>query len=224
MKITAVIPVRQGSQRVKNKCLRPFGDTSLLELKISVLKQIPHLNDIVVNTDSDDALAVAKKCGVSGHKREAYYASSQCISSDFQHHLGQVTDTDLFVYCPVTSPFITKESIIECIDLFNSMGDGYDSVATVTRVKEFMWLNNEPINYTREKQPNSQDLPEIKALSFGVNIIKRDDLIKYRNFVGLKPYFFETDEIQSIDIDTPLDFFIAQSVYQRMVIEKAPLL
>ena len=34
MKITAVIPIRSGSQRVKDKNLRAFADTNLMELKI----------------------------------------------------------------------------------------------------------------------------------------------------------------------------------------------
>ena len=41
MTITAVIPIRSGSQRVKDKNLRPFGDTTLMELKIQNLLQVP---------------------------------------------------------------------------------------------------------------------------------------------------------------------------------------
>lgn len=65
MKITAVIPIRAGSQRVKNKNLRPFGDTTLLELKIDRLKEAGVFDDIVVNTDSEEAIQIAKAKGVS---------------------------------------------------------------------------------------------------------------------------------------------------------------
>ena len=50
MKITAVIPIRSGSQRVKDKNLRAFADTNLMELKIKNLLQVPELTSIVVNT------------------------------------------------------------------------------------------------------------------------------------------------------------------------------
>ena len=43
MKITAVIPIRTGSQRVKDKNLRAFADTNLMELKIKTLLQVPEL-------------------------------------------------------------------------------------------------------------------------------------------------------------------------------------
>ena len=39
MTVKAVVPIRKGSQRVKDKNLRPFGDTTLLELKIGKLKE-----------------------------------------------------------------------------------------------------------------------------------------------------------------------------------------
>ena len=53
MKITAVIPIRSGSQRVKDKNLRAFADTNLMELKIKNLLQVPELTSIVVNTNSE---------------------------------------------------------------------------------------------------------------------------------------------------------------------------
>lgn len=61
MKITAVIPIRTGSQRVKDKNLRPFGDTNLMELKIKTLLQVPELTSIVVNTNSEEAIDIVNK-------------------------------------------------------------------------------------------------------------------------------------------------------------------
>lgn len=58
MKITAVIPIRSGSQRVKDKNLRTFADTNLMELKIRTLLQVPELTSIVVNTNSKIAIDV----------------------------------------------------------------------------------------------------------------------------------------------------------------------
>jgi len=221
-KITAVIPVRQGSQRVKNKSLRPFGDTNLLSLKIDTLKKVNGIHEIIVNTDSEEAIEIAKQKGVLAHKREAYYASSQCTNSEFLHHLGMVTKTDIFAYCPSTTPFISENTISECINLFLNSTD-YDSLATVSQVKEFLWLNENPINYERDKQPNSQNLPDIMALNFGLNLIERENLIRFKNIVGIKPIFKQTSEIESIDIDTPFDFFIAESVYSKIYLKQEEL-
>ena len=61
MKITAVIPIRSGSQRVKDKNLRAFADTNLMELKIKNLLQVPELTSIVVNTNSQLAIEIVNK-------------------------------------------------------------------------------------------------------------------------------------------------------------------
>ena len=61
MIITAVIPIRSGSQRVKDKNLRAFADTNLMELKIKNLLQVPELTSIVVNTNSELAIEIVNK-------------------------------------------------------------------------------------------------------------------------------------------------------------------
>ena len=59
--LTAVIPVRAGSQRVPNKNIRPFGDTTLLDLKLEVLAGVEGLDRVVVNTDCDQCEAIARR-------------------------------------------------------------------------------------------------------------------------------------------------------------------
>ena len=61
MKITAVIPIRSGSQRVKDKNLRAFADTNLMELKIKNLLQVPELTSMVVNANSELAIEIVNK-------------------------------------------------------------------------------------------------------------------------------------------------------------------
>lgn len=68
MKITAVIPIRSGSQRVRDKNLRPFADTNLMELKIKNLLQVPELTSIVVNTNSEEAIEIINKSYMGGGK------------------------------------------------------------------------------------------------------------------------------------------------------------
>lgn len=219
MKVTAVIPVRIGSQRVKNKNLKPFGDRSLLELKIDNLLKVGRIDEIIVNTDSDEAIEMAISKGVKFHRREEYYASSECTNSEFLQHLGLVTETDIFAYCPCTTPFILPETIDNAIKTFLS-NTSCDSLATVSNIKEFLWLESNPINYERDKQPNSQNLPNIVALNFGLNLISRDNLIKFKNIVGFNPIFEIVQEIEGLDVDTPLDFFFAEQYYKEIIINK----
>ena len=68
-KISAVIAARGGSRRVKNKNIRPFAGSSLLERKLLQLKDINEIDAIYVNSESDKILNIAKKYNVNTIKR-----------------------------------------------------------------------------------------------------------------------------------------------------------
>lgn len=229
-KITAVIPIRSGSQRVKNKNLRPFYDTTLMALKIETLLNVPELDSIVVNTNSEEAIDYVIKTyhnngvqKVTYYRREEYYASSKCSGSEFFQHLGKTTDTDVFVYCPCTSPFVKPETVSKCIHSFFESTDS-DCIATVSAIKEFMWKDGKPLNYDPLNAPNSQDLPDIVALNFGTTVVSKSDLIANRNIIGKRPNFVLTSDIEAIDIDTPLDFYLAEQIYKKVTVEGKDLL
>ena len=75
--LVAVVTVRKGSVRVKNKNFKPFAKKNILIHKIEVLKKVKGLDDIVINTDSIQAIKIAKQLKVSYFKREKYFASSK---------------------------------------------------------------------------------------------------------------------------------------------------
>ena len=61
--ITAVVPTRKGSERVKSKNTRPFAGKSLLEVKLDVLMElirVGSINDIVVNSVCDESKKILK--------------------------------------------------------------------------------------------------------------------------------------------------------------------
>ena len=71
--ITAIIPVRAGSTRLKNKNVAPFAGTNLLINKIHQLQQVKEISKIVVSSDSDLMLEMAKSAGAMIHKRAPEY-------------------------------------------------------------------------------------------------------------------------------------------------------
>ena len=78
-------------KRVKNKNIKEFAGKSLLEHKIDIVKKLP-VDNIIVNTDSEYAISIANKNNINYHKREPYYASSECTNSEYHEYLAQVTD------------------------------------------------------------------------------------------------------------------------------------
>ena len=54
MKITAIVPVKGNSERVKNKNIRNFSNTNLLALKLTHLKKVNNLDEIVVSSENEE--------------------------------------------------------------------------------------------------------------------------------------------------------------------------
>ena len=212
-KLTAVVAVRKGSQRIPNKNITPFGDSNLLEMKLNLLKKVETIDEIVVNSDCDDMLAIGEKYGCSTHKRKAHYASSTVNNSDFHKHIAEVTKADFIFLAPTCSPFISVNSHNAAIDRF--LSSEHDSLTSVDIIKNHLWLNGKPLNYRLDNVPNSQDLPDVKRLNYGISIITRESMLRNRNLIGNSPDFYELDHFESVDVDTPFDFFIAEQIYNE---------
>ena len=211
--LKALIAVRSGSERVKNKNIRRFGNSSLLEIKIRQLSRINGIDGIVVN--SNDSSMLARKLNCETVKRDEKYATSYISMNDVYVNMAENFPSDYIAYCNVTNPLIEDTTIYNAISLFKEHIKNQVSVNTVHLIKEFMYLEGSAINYNPMSQPRSQDLPNIYALNFAVNIISKTDMIKYKNIICPKHLFLPVNETEAIDIDSELDFEIADFLFKR---------
>lgn len=218
MRVKALVAVRSGSMRVQNKNIRPFAGSSLLEVKLNQLKRIPNLDGVVVNSNDDQMLEIAEKMGCETVKRDPYYASNEVSMSDVYENMARQMDTDVIAYINVTNPLLKDETIIAAIDKYKELAAAgqYDSLNSAHLIKEFMFVDNKPINYDLKHQPRSQDLPDIAALNFAVSIISKEKMIANKNVVGEKPYIYIIDEVEATDIDNQIDFDFAEFMYKSM--------
>lgn len=214
MKIKALVAVRSGSMRVQNKNLRPFAGSSLLEVKLAQLKRIKGLDGIIVNSNDDTMLGIAEKMGCETVKRDPYYASNEVSMSDVYKNMAENCDCDVIAYINVTNPLLKDETIEKAIEEYKNMKN-FDSLNSAHLVKEFMFLDNKPVNYDLKNQPRSQDLPDYYALNFAINIISREKMIECKNVVGQKPWIYGIDEIEATDIDNPIDFDFSEFVFSK---------
>tara|TARA_B100000780_G_C20879115_1_gene349713 strand:- start:10 stop:666 length:657 start_codon:yes stop_codon:yes gene_type:complete len=213
--LTAVVTVRKGSVRVPNKNLKLFCGKNILIHKIEVLKKIKGLDEIIINTDSDEAIAIAQKYDVNHFKREDYYASSECTNSEFWSNVAQNTKSKYIMFTHCTNPLLKVETYIKFIDTFKKLKYKYDSFNTVTDVKEFLFIKDKPINFDLAKAPNSQDLPNTFKLNFAINILLTEQMFETKTLVGEKPYFYKLDEVEGYDINTPLEFQFAEHLFKN---------
>ena len=213
--LKTVLTVRKGSVRVKNKNFKSFHNKNLLSYKIEILKKVKGIGEIIVNTDSDEAIKIAKDYGVAFHKRDPYFASSNCSNSEFWAHIAEVTDSDYILFTHCTNPLITTKTYQEFLKIFNSKKNIFDSFNTVTEVKEFLFLEKKPINFQLDKAPNSQDLPDMIKLNFAINILPTKLMKEKKSLIGNKPYFFKLSQTESFDINTNHDFEVAEILYKK---------
>lgn len=213
MTIKAIIPVRSGSTRVKNKNIRPFAGSNLLSIKIKQLQEVKILDGIIVNSNDDEMLDIAKQLGVETVKRNDYYATNSVSINEVYKNQAENCNADYIVHCTVTNPLIKTNTYYELINFF--MENDYKSVNSAHHIKEFMWLNNKPLNYEVANMPRSQDLPNILGLNFAINVISKKEMIKCQNVISSKPYLYPINDIEAIDIDEEIDFEFAEFMYKK---------
>jgi CMP-N-acetylneuraminic acid synthetase len=221
--IKALIAVRSGSVRVENKNVRPFCGSNLLELKIRQLMKVSQLDGVVVNSNDPAMLEMARSLGAETVLRQPQYASDTVSMSEVYANMASAMECSDILYANVTNPLVTLESYEKAIADYLNLTIPYDSLASACSVKEFLWLNGEPINYDPAHQPRSQDLPDISKLTFAISILPKSMMIQRKNVVGFTPKLFTMDEIESWDIDTNLDFYVAQNLYQQLRINNRQL-
>lgn len=213
--IQAVIPVRGGSERVKNKNLRPFAGSNLLAIKIGQLLQVKELDAVFVSSEDPGMLELAKELGAIPVERDPYYATSSVPMSEVYAYMAAQMSSDHVLLTHVTNPLAGSDVYRRCIEAYRNGLERYDSLTTVADVKDFLYQDGKPLNFDPANKPRSQDLPDILKLTHVVSIAPRELVTRTKEWFGPQVQFVKLDASESFDIDTPLDLEIAELLYQR---------
>ena len=212
-KLSAIIAVRKGSKRISNKNIKPFSDTSLLENKINQLMRLDVADEVIVSSDCDTMLSKSAVLGAKAIKRDSLFTSDSVAMNTVYRHLSTLVKYEHVLFLHVTSPLLEDESLVNCVEKYSNLDSKYDSLATVSKVEEYIWNKSGAVNYDPNNHPRSQDLPKWYYLNFAVNIIPRDLMFSRKNIIGEKFYPFFLSKEESIDVDNPIDFKVAEFLY-----------
>ena len=80
-------------------------------------------------------------------------------------------------------------------------------------MQDFLWKDGKPFNYELDNIPRTQDLPALYQETSSFYIYKKEVMTKMNRRIGEEPFIVEISEIESIDIDEPEDFEIADAVF-----------
>jgi len=121
MKITAIIPARAGSKRLKNKNIYPVNNKPMILYTIDACKKSKYNIDIWVSTDSYLIKLLCKDHGANIHDRDPGLSDDKTFKQEVirstasylkkQNRLG-----DIVLSLQANSPTMTSNEIDLCID------------------------------------------------------------------------------------------------------------
>jgi N-acylneuraminate cytidylyltransferase len=165
--ITAVVPIRKGSERIPGKNLADFatvdGKTyNLLEWKLLQLLQVLPAENILVSSDWDEALIIAANLGVSTVQQPSELCKASTQFSDVVAFCASRVTTSEMAWTPVTSPLIGPSVIRDFFGLYSTLNlDEQAEGLIVTReLASYAFLDGIPINFALGKgHKSTQELP-----------------------------------------------------------------
>jgi CMP-N,N'-diacetyllegionaminic acid synthase len=217
--ILCLIPARSGSKGVPHKNIKDFNGKPLISWSIEQAKKSKHDMRIIVSTDSEKYAEIARNYGAETpfiRPKEI----SEDLSTDYEfieHALNYLKQTenyipDIVLQLRPTQPCRKVSTIDECLDIFISNMDNYDSLRTVipfekSPFKMYTILNNnlkplfnkvneidEPFNQCRQVLPQSY-------LHNGYIDIFKASIVNYGTISGNNIYPYVMDKNDTIDID-----------------------
>ena len=219
MKYLAIIPARGGSKRLPNKNILDLSGKPLIAWSIEAAKKSKKIEDIIVTSDSDKILDIAKKYNVKTIKRPDFLASDKATTFDAIKHAIESLEkrSEYIVLLQPTSPLRNEKHIDEAIELLEKKN--VDAVISVCEVDHSpLWSNTLPenldmSNFIRDEVKNkrSQDLEKYYRLNGAIYICKIDRLLEEKTFFIKDNIFaYVMDRKSSVDIDDEIDFELAK--------------
>ncbi|MEK7507165.1 MAG: acylneuraminate cytidylyltransferase family protein [Patescibacteria group bacterium] len=213
-KILAIIPARGGSKGIPKKNIVPVGGRPLIAWTIEAAKKSKYINKIVVSSDSDEILNVAKKWGAYPLKRPAELATDTAPPEPIVFHVldhlkkkGNYIP-NILVYLQPTSPLRTRDDIDSAFNsFFKSKATAVISVYELDKkyLKAFITDKNGFLKgAVNNKYPfmNRQQLPSVYMPNGAIYIITRKEFMKTGQLFSNKTAPHVMTAEKSFDLDT----------------------
>ncbi|MBO5870965.1 MAG: acylneuraminate cytidylyltransferase [Clostridia bacterium] len=207
MKTIAIMPIKLNNERLPGKNTMLLGDKPLLQHQLIAVRDSNMADDIFVFC-SNEAVCEYLPEGVKFLKRSAELDLPTANFSQIFEAFSSENPADIYVYVHATAPFVSVETIKECISAVVS-GE-YDSAFCAVKIQDFLWKDGEPMNFDAQNIPRSQDIEPIFRETSGVYVFTSDVFNKYHRRIGVNPFIKEVSFKEAVDINNPEDFQLAE--------------
>lgn len=223
IKTLAIIPARAGSKRIPNKNVRDFLGKPLVTWTIEFATSYKNFDDVLVTTDSAAIANIAAVCGKPvPWLRPAELASDEATTLDVVLHALDCCEKDGQSYDYVallqpTTPF-RREKVWDLAK--QKLDSGAPAAVGVSSLDYHpywtYWLSEDDKMqpcYPGKSDLRSQNLPNAVTVNGSLYLVKVDVLRSTRSFTpdGVCAVFVD-DKFEALDIDTELDWFVAEQL------------
>lgn len=219
-----MIPARGGSKRLPGKNLRLLGGRPLVAWSIATGLQLDAVADVLVSTDDETIAEVARALGaLVPWLRPSELSTDEATTTDVALHALDWYEqargpVDGLLLLQPTTPFRRLASMHRGMDLF-AVHDRRAVVGVCQAGAHPLWCFTvaegrlRPFVHGGGLDLRSQDLPEALVVNGAFYLVQPDQLRRTGSFFGEAPTPLRMDgPEESIDIDTPLDLMVAQTV------------
>lgn len=209
MKVVAFVPIRLNSQRVERKNLRELGGRPLMTYLLESLVAARNIDKVYLYC-SDPSIAEYLPEGVEFLQREKRLDSNTTLGEEIYDAFTREVEADIYILAHATSPFIRTATIEQAVE--QVVSGGYDSAFSAERVQTFAWWQGKPLNYSLQHVPRTQDLEPIYVETSAFFVFRAEVWRAMHRRIGERPYVAVTDRVESMDIDNPDDFLLAEAI------------
>jgi CMP-N-acetylneuraminic acid synthetase len=221
--ISVVINARTASTRVPNKLLRPFGQTSLIEIALEKLDALDFFEKRFLAAHDKPLLELLEtgrypNVELLPRQPDAVKKGVNPLAMTFGHYLNVPSDW-IFVFNPCL-PFVTIETLKNAWKHFQDTS--FNSYTAVVKTGDWIFdsdghalTNNDPKNATTNK--NRSFYKGCHAFHIHSKKFFKDQGILW-TFKPNDPSLIEVPEEQAIDVDTMIEFEFAEFAWQRRAV------
>ena len=209
MRRVAFVPIRLNSQRVEGKNLRELGGRPLMTYLLESLAAAQNIDKVYVYC-SNPAIVEYLPEGVEWLQRDERLDQNATLGEEIYDAFTSQVEADIYILAHATSPFIRTATIEQAVQSVES-GE-YDSAFSAERMQTFVWWQGRPLNYSLQHVPRTQDLEPVYVETSAFFVFRAEVWREQHRRIGEKPYMAVTDRIESMDIDNPDDFLLAEAI------------
>lgn len=216
--LTALLPMKAHSARVKGKNFREFAGRPLFRWILDTLLAIPEIDQVIINTDARGILA---ENGLVDGDRVLIRDRKPELCGDFTSMNKVLADdieaipSQLYLMTHTTNPLLSATTIVRALLHFEKARarGSADSLFTVNRYQtRFYREDGSAINHDPNNLIRTQDLEPWYEENSNLYLFTAESFRATNARIGRKPVMFETPRAESADIDDQVGWEIAETM------------